>query len=95
MPDWHNLAQNVLAPTEIAMIARQEEAERSTAFLRCFTAREAYLKAVGTGFSAPTAALDFHNSRTMMQTANGRICLYAPLPPLPDFVGHCCLINAP
>lgn len=76
--DWHGLAQNFLAPTDAAAIANHAETEQSAVFLRFFTAREAYLKATGTGFlpGRPAAGAD---------------SVSAPLPPLPHFVGHVCL----
>ena len=93
IPDWQDLAKNFLAPTDTATIANHAEAERSAAFLRCFTAREAYLKALGTGFSAPLPAMDFHSSYREQFTTDDRECLLAPLPPLPGFVGHVCIVN--
>lgn len=93
VPDWHDLAQNFLAPTDATTIANHAEPEQSTAFLRCFTWREAYLKAGGAGFSTPLPAMDFHSSKGKFQTPDGRDCLLAPLPPLSNFVGHICLFK--
>ncbi|MFZ5630916.1 MAG: 4'-phosphopantetheinyl transferase family protein [Spirochaetota bacterium] len=93
IPDWQDLAQNFLAPTVATTIANHAEAERSTAFLRCFTAREAHLKALGTGFSAPLPGMDFHSSYREQFTTDGKECLLAPLPQLPGFVGHVCILN--
>lgn len=93
IPDWHDLAQNFLAPTDTASIANHAETEQSAAFLHCFTAREAYLKALGTGFSTRLPAMDFHSRHGRRQISDGRDCRVAPLPPLPDFVGHICLLD--
>lgn len=93
VPDLHDLAQNFLAPTDAASIASHAETEQSAAFLRCFTAREAYLKALGTGFSTRLPAMDFHSRHGRRQISDGRDCRVASLPPLPDFVGHVCLLD--
>jgi 4'-phosphopantetheinyl transferase len=93
IPDWHDLAENFLAPTDTAAIADLPEAERSAAFLRRFTAREAYLKALGSGFSTPLPAMDFHSRYAEQFATDGGECLLAPLPPLRDFVGHVSVIQ--
>lgn len=81
IPDWRDLAENVLTPTDAATIASHAKAERSTAFLRCFTAREAYLKAIGTGLATARLQPDGADQQLL------------PLPPLPGFVGHACVLT--
>ncbi len=93
VPDWRELAQNLLTPSETARIAQLHEAERSRAFLRCFTAREAYVKATGTGFSVPLPAIHFTASDSEIPGPNGQSAQLAPLPQLRDFVGHACLVQ--
>lgn len=47
------LAQRFFAPAEAAALARTPEAERAAAFFRCWTRKEAFLKALGEGLARP------------------------------------------
>jgi len=51
MPDLNGVAKLFFNKNECAEILSLEEAERTEAFFRCWTRKEAYLKAVGCGFS--------------------------------------------
>lgn len=93
MPDWRELAEGVLPSTEIAEIASHDVADLGEAFLRRFTAREAYLKAIGTGFSAAPPAMDFHSRFSADAAANGGRYQLAQLPAITNFVGHVCLAS--
>lgn len=90
LPDWRSLADGLLTNIAIARIAEMPEAERDTGFLRQFTAREAYLKATGSGFSESTMMLEqeFH-SIAMENHSYGPTW---PLPEIPGYVGQLCLL---
>jgi 4'-phosphopantetheinyl transferase len=53
---WPEIAERYFHPTEVAEINALDSGERAAAFMRCWTAKEAILKALGTGI---TQALDF------------------------------------
>lgn len=46
-----DVAQRFFSPAEAAAFLATPEAERAAAFYRCWTAKEAFLKALGTGFA--------------------------------------------
>ncbi|MGH9535745.1 MAG: 4'-phosphopantetheinyl transferase family protein [Terriglobales bacterium] len=52
-PVTPGLAERFFAPAEAAALAAQPEAERAAAFFRCWTRKEAYLKALGSGLAQP------------------------------------------
>ena len=93
VPDWRNLAEGLLTNLGVEEIANQPEADQAAAFLRQFTAREAYLKAAGTGLSHTTIMLerDFHTIAMENQS-------YGPTVPLPEMTGYvgqlCCLTKS-
>lgn len=59
MPDAGTLADAYFAPAERSAIAAIDDATgRATAFLRCWTRKEACLKAVGIGLHLATASFD-------------------------------------
>jgi 4'-phosphopantetheinyl transferase len=47
---------NVLHPDEAAMLSRQDEAARAPSFVRLWSLKEAYLKALGLGLSREPAS---------------------------------------
>ena len=49
--DFLRLAQRFFAPGEVARLESVPESERAAAFYRCWTRKEAYLKARGTGIT--------------------------------------------
>lgn len=53
VPDACGLAQRHFAPAEVAALRSVPEPEREAAFLRCWTLKEAYVKAVGGGLGLP------------------------------------------
>jgi 4'-phosphopantetheinyl transferase len=53
MPDACELAERHFAPGEIAALRALPERDRDEAFLRCWTLKEAYVKAVGDGLGIP------------------------------------------
>lgn len=58
LSDRDALARRFFAPTEWSAIAKLPEPERTDAFFRCWTRKEALLKAWGTGFSLPLDAFE-------------------------------------
>ena len=53
MPRAEDLARRFFSPEEHADIMRLPSGRRQEGFFRCWTAKEAYVKATGTGFSFP------------------------------------------
>ena len=51
--DLAAVAAQFFSPEEAAELAKLPRAEQELAFFRCWTRKEAYVKAVGTGLSAP------------------------------------------
>ena len=56
--DWHAAASDAFSPRELSQLRRTPQALREEAFLRIWTAREAYAKLVGIGLSADLPAND-------------------------------------
>jgi 4'-phosphopantetheinyl transferase len=57
--DLDSLAESVLSPRELAWFRAAAGHRRRWAFLRCWTLKEAYAKAVGLGLRLPFDQLDF------------------------------------
>lgn len=53
LTDMHDLARRLYCPEEADELISLPETQRYKAFYRCWTRKEAYLKAVGEGLSAP------------------------------------------
>lgn len=52
--DWRDLAREHFSRAEVEALAGTDEPHRSRAFLRCWTRKEACVKALGTGLTVPT-----------------------------------------
>jgi 4'-phosphopantetheinyl transferase len=52
-PDAESLARRFFSPQECAALESVGERDRAQAFFNCWTRKEAYLKALGTGLSSP------------------------------------------
>lgn len=85
LPDWRALAEGMLIYETFSEIAEAAEQLQSEMFLRHFTAREAHLKAVGTGFSENP-----RNETVATGKTQGSVTA-SPLPEVPGYVGHLCL----
>jgi 4'-phosphopantetheinyl transferase len=78
LPDLDGLARTVLAPEELAALAAHAPEERTAAFFRAWTRKEAYLKAVGEGLGLPLDGF----AVTLDGTATPRLLRHAaPEPP--------------
>ena len=53
LPDLAALAARVFAPSELTALGALAEAERPAAFFRCWTRKEAFIKATGRGLTQP------------------------------------------
>jgi 4'-phosphopantetheinyl transferase len=53
MDDWRAVAQSHFSPREIAALHSTTEPDQQNAFFRCWTRKEAFLKAHGLGLSIP------------------------------------------
>lgn len=53
MTDWRDIAHSHFSLTEIAALDETPQADRTHAFFRCWTRKEAFLKAHGLGLSIP------------------------------------------
>ncbi|TPG24357.1 4'-phosphopantetheinyl transferase superfamily protein [Variovorax ginsengisoli] len=75
VPDADSLAAAYFAPAERAAIAACSANTRDTAFLRCWTRKEACLKAIGIGLNLATAGFDVgadaDTRRVEIATADG------------------------
>jgi 4'-phosphopantetheinyl transferase len=58
MPDCLHIAERFFSAAERQALAAQPPEELDRAFFRCWTRKEAYLKAVGDGITAPLDAFD-------------------------------------
>lgn len=58
MPDGLDIAERFFSAGERRTLAAQPPEERDRGFFRCWTRKEAYLKAVGDGITAPLDAFD-------------------------------------
>ena len=58
LTDWRAVAARFFSPAERAQLAALAEADREHGFYRCWTSKEAVIKATGEGLSAELTAFD-------------------------------------
>ncbi len=92
VPDWQNLATGILTRHELDAITSLPQREQSAAFLRRFTAREAVLKALGTGFAGTAPVAEIHSTPESLSQAPGSAFL-VPLPEMQGHTGHVCQLQ--
>lgn len=58
VPEYEHIAERYFAPAELTYIRAQPEADRLLSFFRCWTLKEAFVKAVGTGLGMRLASVE-------------------------------------
>ena len=90
------LAKRFFSPSECEALSRVPPDERHPAFLRLWTLKEAYLKALGTGLTSPlnafTVSLDDYSVQAFGVAAPYHL---RPLDPAPGYVGALALASGP
>ena len=98
---WQEIAERYFHPREVADIVALPTAQQIAAFLRCWTGKEAILKALGAGV---TQSLDFFVGQSVPQdgtwidvpaaASKPARCRLHPLAPAADYVGAVACLNA-
>lgn len=57
-PSWEKIARRFFHPNEIAYLLDQDTNKQKTTFFQIWTRKEAYIKALGTGFATPFSSFD-------------------------------------
>lgn len=72
MPDWQMLAHEYFSLDEYQSLKRLDDNDRASAFLRCWTRKEACLKAIGDGLTVPTQqfSIGIHSETTATMIAS-------------------------
>ncbi len=87
MPDCDAIARRFFAPSELLALNAFSEGERAAAFFRCWTRKEAYIKALGDGLSRDLASFtvscadeEFSSVRDLVTFERWRLQSFAPAP---------------
>jgi 4'-phosphopantetheinyl transferase len=89
IPDVLDLANRVCSPAEYAGLQSVAEPVRGESFLRLWTRKESYVKALGTGLSMPLTDVDVGNGdgQTRRLPGSDESFVFAGLDGLPGYVG--------
>lgn len=90
LPNLTTLARRYFSPAEYAAFAGLPEQDRLPAFLRCWTRKEAYLKAIGQGRARPLDRVEvrFESGETVVRVDHaGREWALYDLEPATNYLG--------
>ena len=77
--DWHALAQENFSDAERQVLAARQDQSRASDFLRCWTRKEACVKALGTGLSLHTnsftAGVEATDCEVLIDAGSGARCV--------------------
>jgi 4'-phosphopantetheinyl transferase len=98
LPDIENLAAAILGPSEWATWQGLAPSERLSAFYRCWTRKEAFVKATGQGLSMQLQEVDAAmgeelplHVRVAGRTSESARWTLQPLPPIPGHAAALCV----
>jgi 4'-phosphopantetheinyl transferase len=93
IPDMASVARDWFSPAEQAALFALPAAEQTVAFYRCWTRKEALVKAVGTGITFPLArfSVSLTQQPTILHAEDARLHEYTllPVPLSGDYVAAC------
>ncbi len=69
-PSWEKIAHRFFHPNEIAYLFDQDTDEQKKSFFQIWTRKEAYIKALGTGFATPFSSFDVIKKDIILGSAN-------------------------
>ena len=67
---WEKIARRFFNPAEIQYLFEQEIADQKKTFFQIWTRKEAYIKALGTGFATPLASFNVINPNIMTDSGS-------------------------
>ncbi len=87
------LARTVFTASEVKRLENTDEEEAKHLFFQLWTAKEAYLKVLGTGLSLSPKKLElrFENNKPISCSSNGYPSAELTYIKLPDITGICCV----
>lgn len=101
LPHLRTMARDNFSDAERAALFELPESERNRAFFRCWTRKEAYIKARGDGFALPLTSFDV----TLESAGDARLLRIDDddpvrwtlhhLEPYPDYIGALCTTQPP
>lgn len=101
IPEMTTMARDYFSPVEQQALFNLPQDQRDDAFLRCWTRKEAFIKAVGEGFALPLADFDVtlapDDPPRLLRIKDGDPSQWAllHLEPAPGYVGAVCVEGLP